>query len=228
MHLRRKAVPSGKSKHFYYSICQTSWDTKTKRPKEKTLVYLGKAPIITEEQAEKKGIPIKELEALTKRSDLRISVRTDILPSRLKRIINTTKKRIPASVWDDFKRFGFHLQFKMSNKTTGLAGALNKPSFRPFVASSGNKLTILLSPALALHDDEPLIQCGIAEEIAHQYAWAKRCAEVLRNENTPQKSVFEEEGWVLLMLRQWGFSEEEVTRFASSKNWLAYATQEWG
>jgi hypothetical protein len=224
MHLRKRSVPSGKTNRFYYSICQTFWDREAKRPRERTLIYLGKEPIITEEQAKEKGFPIKELEALAKKSDLVIAVRTDKLADRLKHIISLTKKRIPASVWQDFKRLGFHLKFMMSNNTTDLAAALPRTSFRPFAGSSANKLVIRLSPEAALLDDERLIQCMIAEEIAHQYAQAKR----LRREDIQPKGRIEEEVWILVILRKWGFSEEEVKHFASLKNWLAYATREWG
>jgi hypothetical protein len=217
-------VPSGKGNHFYYSICQTTWDSKKKRPREKTLIYLGRSPLITEQQAKERGLSIKELEVLTKKSDLRIGIRTDVLPDRLKRLISITKKQIPVSVWQDFKRLGFHLQFKMSNKTIGRADALLKREFRPFVGSSGNRLTIRLNPELAVENNETLIQCTIAEEIAHQYARAK----TLNDEDIPPKGVIEEEVWILFILRQWGFSEAEVTRFASSKNWLHYATWKWG
>lgn len=224
MHLRKKSVPSGKGNRSYYSICQTTWDSDKKRPKERMLIYLGKNPIIFEDQIREKKIPIKELEALVKKTDLQIAMRTDRLPDRLKRIIDMTKKQIPLSVWQDFKRLGFHLHFKMSKKSTGLADAPRKTEFRPFVDSAKNKLIIRLAPELALYDDEISIQCSIAEEIAHQYA----CAKTLRGEYIPPQSVIEEEVWVLLMLKQWGFPEEWISHFASTKNWLEYATRKWG
>lgn len=224
MHLRKKSVPSGKTNRLYYSICQTYWDHEARRPREKTLIYLGKEPIITEEQAKEKGIPLKKLEALAEKSNLIIEIRTDKLSDRLKHLISLTKKRIPASVWQDFKRMGFHLQFKMSNKITDFAEAVPKTSFAPFAGSSANKLTILLSPEMALSVDRSFIQCIIAEEIAHHYAQAKR----LRNEEVQPKGIIEEEVWVLYLLTQWGFSKEEIKRFASLKDWLKYATTKWG
>lgn len=224
MHLRRKSVPSGKVNRIYYSICQTYWDSETKSPRERTILYLGKTPLITEEKAKEKGIPIEELKALTRRSVLRIGIRTDILPDRLKSLIKITKKRIPASVWHDFKRLGFHIAVMMSNKAAGTAQSLDKTYIRPYAGSKANKLVILLSPEMAFEDDDDIIQCAIAEEIIHQYAHAKRW----KHEDVPPRGIIEEEVWILHMLRQWGFSEEEVKHFASSKNWLGYATMEWG